>query len=194
MLSLKKQGEQKSVSCNEEDKKIINFLRKCVQEPMGTNFLGDIRKADVLAWLEKQGEQKPNWSEEDTRLQRKLIELIYSVSYCDERENLSNWLKSLKDRVQPEQKQEWTEEDEKRLQSCLTILQVKGIMGVYDTPNTKWLKSLKDRYTWKPSDEQLEAFEHFVRSVGESGYASPYDNNTKLLHSLLSDLKKLIEE
>ena len=44
---------------------------------------------------------------------------------------------------------------------------------------------------WKPSDEQIEAFEHFVRSVGESGYASPYDNNTKLLYSLLEQLKKL---
>ena len=44
---------------------------------------------------------------------------------------------------------------------------------------------------WKPSDEQIDALEHFVRSIGESGYASPYDNNTKLLYSLLEQLKKL---
>lgn len=44
---------------------------------------------------------------------------------------------------------------------------------------------------WKPSKEQMKAFEHFVRSIGESGYASPYDNNTKLIHSLLNDLKNL---
>lgn len=54
-----------------------------------------------------------------------------------------------------------------------------------------WLKSLKDRHTWKPSDEQMEAFEHFVRGIGENGYASPYENNTKLLYSLLEQLKKL---
>ena len=44
---------------------------------------------------------------------------------------------------------------------------------------------------WKPSKEQLEAFNYFVRSIGESGYASPYDNNTKLLYSLLHDLEQL---
>ena len=54
-----------------------------------------------------------------------------------------------------------------------------------------WLTSLKDRSTWKPSDEQIETLEHFVRSMGESGYVAPHDNNTKLLYSLLEDLKKL---
>ena len=57
---------------------------------------------------------------------------------------------------------------------------------VYD-----WLESIKQRIGWKPSNEQIDALEHFVRSIGESGYASPYDNNTKLLYSLLEQLKKL---
>lgn len=43
-------------------------------------------------------------------------------------------------------------------------------------------------------DEEMKALEHFVRSIGESGYVSQYDNNTKLLYSLLFDLKKLREE
>ena len=100
-----------------------------------------------------------------------------------------NWLNSIKNRIQL--KQEWTEEDEKRLKSCLNILQPKTLLGNVETINTNWLKSLKDRYTWKPSNEQIDALEHFVRSIGESGYASPYDNNTKLLYSLLEQLKKL---
>ena len=37
------------------DEKIRKFLIKCVEQPMGTDFLGDIKKEDVLAWLEKQG-------------------------------------------------------------------------------------------------------------------------------------------
>ena len=57
-----------------------------------------------------------------------------------------------------------------------------------------WLESLKYRYTWKPSEEQLDALEHFVRSVGESGYSSPYDQNTKLLYSLLTDLQVLKQQ
>lgn len=57
-----------------------------------------------------------------------------------------------------------------------------------------WLESLKYRYTWKPSEKQLDALEHFVRSVGESGYSSPYDQNTKLLYSLLTDLQVLKQQ
>lgn len=45
--------------------------------------------------------------------------------------------------------------------------------------------------TWKPSKEQINALEHFVRSIGESGYASPYDDNTNRIKSLLNDLCKL---
>lgn len=46
---------------------------------------------------------------------------------------------------------------------------------------------------WKPTKEQLDAFKHFVRSIGESGYASQYDNNTKQLYSLLNDLENLVK-
>jgi hypothetical protein len=42
-----------------------------------------------------------------------------------------------------------------------------------------------------PTKEQISALEHFVRSIGESGYASPYDSNTKLLYSLINDLYEL---
>ena len=57
---------------------------------------------------------------------------------------------------------------------------------VYD-----WLESIKQKIGWKPSNEQIDTLEHFIRSIGESGYASPYDNNTKLLYLLLEQLKKL---
>lgn len=40
--------------------------------------------------------------------------------------------------------------------------------------------------------ESIEALEHFVRSIGESGYASPYDNRTKLVYRLLEQLKKIV--
>ena len=56
-----------------------------------------------------------------------------------------------------------------------------------------WLEKQGDKYEtiWKPTKEQINALTHFVRSVGESGYTSPYDNNTKLLYSLLTDLQVL---
>lgn len=60
-----------------------------------------------IAWLEKQGEQKPAaWSEEDEDMLNKLIlhfdwtaDYRFDKSDCDA---ARNWLKSLKDRVQPQ--------------------------------------------------------------------------------------------
>ena len=80
----------------------------------------------------------------------------------------------------------WSEEDENKIDTIISVY--------HPSPNiVDWLKSIKQRIVWKPSEEQIKAFEHFVRSIGESGYASPYENNTKLLLSLLNDLKKLTE-
>lgn len=53
---------------------------------------------------------------------------------------------------------------------------------------------LKESEDEKVRKELIDALEHFVRSIGESGYASPCDNNTKLLYSLLEQLKKLRDE
>lgn len=88
---------------------------------------------------------------------------------------------------------EWGQEDEKNLIEVISIVQN---ISSYDKPYDRfidWLKSLRNRVQphWKPSGEQMDALEHFVRSIGESGYASPYDNDTKLIYSLLEQLKQL---
>lgn len=84
----------------------------------------------------------------------------------------------------------WSEEDDKMVKDIIAAIDTLHYHEMVD-----WLKSLKQRVqpqsTWKPSEEQIEAFEHFVRSIGESGYASLYENNTKLLYSLLEQLKVL---
>jgi len=98
--------------------------------------------------------------------------------------------------VKGEQKPvEWSEEDEGMLNSFLHKLEVCDLLS---NKEIRWikgkLKSLRPQKSWKPSSEQIDALEHFVRNISESGYASPYDNNTKLLYSLLEQLKKLREE
>ena len=104
-----------------------------------------------------------------------------------------------------EQKPAWSEEDENIKEWIMSdinkLLALNRKSFVIADKEITWLRSLKDRVgceanctttkEWKPSDEQIEALEHFVRSIGESGYASPYDNNTKLLYLLLEQLKKL---
>lgn len=99
-----------------------------------------------------------------------------------------------------EQKPAWSEEDEETLKILDRDLQEfysrrKAQAGspLFESQmqNVRWLKSIKDRYTWKPSDEQIKAFENFVRGIWESCYDSPYENKAKLLYSLLEQLKKL---
>jgi hypothetical protein len=71
----------------------------------------------IIAVLEKQGEQKPAWSEEDIS---KIDTIIgYIASSAGEKLGVLlpciNWLKSLKDSVQPQNKWKPTEEQLKAL-------------------------------------------------------------------------------
>ena len=162
---------------------------------------------------EKQGEQKSfdyentnipqkdsTWSEEDKHWMQKVIDFMNHPDLIKATPTLAkdtiNWLKSLKDRVQPQSKQEWSEEDESNFQMIIDVIKEnKHHATDYEHmiyyKLLSWFKSLKERYVWEPSDEQIDALEHFVRSIGESGFASPYDDNTRLLYSLLEQLKKL---
>lgn len=225
---------------------------------------------DILAWLEKQGEQKgtlcdtcrkaqpshsyqditalgrcaveheqkpTEWSKEDKVMLDEIIDFFENgtVKLQHDLSLYASWLKSIKDRVQPQPKQEWSEEDEKMkdaIYSCVDLhydglaktsllIWLKSLRPqnwtkedkeIYisclqrlgtgnpeqpETINSKWFKEhvySQKKKKWKPSKEQIEALEHFVRSIGESGYASSYDNTTKLLYSLLAGLKKLMEE
>ena len=97
----------------------------------------------------------------------------------------------------PQKPAAWSEEDKRNLNWVINVWnRLRRGGDAQTTPSQmeyleNFLKSLKDRYTWKPSDEQIGALEHFVRSIAESGFASPYDSNTKLVYSLFNDLKKL---
>lgn len=70
---------------------------------------------ECVAWLEKQGEKKPQ-----RMISAEAKEALYD-------------------------KPTWSEYDEERFQYCLDILRAKGLMGATETINTKWLKSLKER-------------------------------------------------
>ena len=146
--------------------------------------------------LEKQGEQNPAWSKEDEKNLKRTIWYVENPALNVVKDiMLSEWLKSLKGRVQPQLKQEWSEEDKNFMHDTLSNLtELKDRYGEgYGNVGKciEWLKSLRHQKQWKPSEEQMDALEHFVRSIGESGYACPYDNDTKLIYSLLEQLKQL---
>lgn len=77
-----------------EDEKIKKDLIQWINEFPDTIWRGHYKK-DVIDWLEKQGEQKPTWGEEDEKMVKDIIAAIDSLYY----HGMVNWLKSLKERI-----------------------------------------------------------------------------------------------
>jgi hypothetical protein len=110
-------------------------------------------------------------------------------------EDIIAWIKSLKERVQPQLQQECSEEDDYNLQCCIAKVQNdidNGRIG-RNRELLTWLKSLKERMQyqphWKPNEEQLEA----VKRASNGSRAIAGDDYL-IMESLYNDLKKLREE
>lgn len=170
-------------------KGIIRYIKK-TSPAMGENI------ENMVAWLEKQGEKKPAWSEEDESALGDALWAIKQARSIAKDENdmgnlwyAENWLKSLKDRVQLQPKQEWSEEDEKKI---MWIVRLISTAGFRELDNDKmpcsrsellyWLKSIKPNH-WKPSEEQMEALQY---ATGNGG-----TYNKEALNRLYNDLKTL---
>ena len=144
---------------------------------------------------EKQGEQKPaEWSEEDeTGLTNTIIMLKEGASLHFAKDDITkavDFLKSLKDRVQPQPKQSLDEDTQQWVDAM-----IKDYEGWCDTDKNhkatietkiSILKSLRPQSTWKPSKEQMKALNTCIMQ-GEISYVG---QGTEL-QSLYNDLKKL---
>lgn len=123
-----------------------------------------VKVKECIAWLEKQGKETSGEPSKD------------ETDYC--------FTKMM---------------DDVRRRSTIQVLEYARSLDTYNQygkadidKNIAWLENqVEYKTTWKPTIEQINALTHFIRSVGESGYASPYDQNTKLLYSLLTDLQIL---
>lgn len=161
-------------------------------------------------------EQKPaEWSEEDEKMIININESLYAYQCklrCDtiDKENAidiindvnkeRNWIKSLKDKVFPQPKQEWSEEDEKMLNEIIEDVMPVGECPDYPNEEERkyyyegqekvdWLKSLKPNH-WKPSKEQIEALKFFVDYHQRKANAATEGwKQYKNLKSLYDDLK-----
>ena len=150
------------------------------------NFEGyNVDNAEAIEWLKK---HKPaEWGEEDEK-KRSLLISILKVNHPNDyfkvnpantsnmeamsTEELVDWLESLKERVHPQPKQEWSEEDEAYRSLLIQIMDVEhknGVFGVSkeSTPIFKsetvrverikdWLNSLKPQSTSEWSDADRE--------------------------------------
>ena len=137
----------------------------------------------------KQGEQKPaEWSEKDEDTLHCIIDALDSLDirtntngeHEDHTEEIY-WLKSLKDRVQPQPKREWSEEDEYCRHQLIAFCENCMAQDACSKRCAHWLKSLRPQNTWKPSEEQMTQLKRHCP-----------DNRP--LTSLYEQLKKLMEK
>lgn len=128
---------------------------------------------EMIAWLEKQCEQKIKTPEESLGIDSDTYNKI--VDEC----------------IYGEQKPAWSEEDERNLQGIIDEIEAnKNHAPDYDVATynrfLSWLKSIKERYTWKPSDEQIDTLEYYMHNL-------ICNEHKEVLFGLYADLKKLKE-
>ena len=187
-----------------EDERIRKALISFLKSPFVNENITDEKVTPWISWLEKQGEKGtignereiPNsaWTEEDDNTLLDTINILRSCGRCSTDRKL--WLLSLKNRVQPQPKQEWSEEDEMFVHGLIRGLAAKkDIHGhttfssdcIDITETINWLKDLKDRYTWKPSDEQMK----LLREVQQALLGKDCHNR---FVNFMYELKRLREE
>lgn len=154
---VKYQSSSDALLVSQTIEKAFHELRESEDEKIRKEIISYIKSSaavtnkDWIAWLEKQGEHEPSWSEEDEKF------INYAISLTDDAQ-IKNFLKSLKDRVQPQHKQEWNEEDEKRVNSIISSIEYCSEQYPDRKEYAKdinWLKSLKPqpKQEWSKEDE-----------------------------------------
>lgn len=141
---------------DERIRKILIHIVKGACDKYGIKYKGDdITEEKLLAYLEKQKEQKPVEGDNETEIQKAF------------REGKSAGRQEVFDHpeeygLQKEQKPaEWSEEDERTLESFLGWLQ--GSMG--EKTYSSWLKSLPERFSLKPKQEWSEEDKHCIHQL-----------------------------
>lgn len=134
-------------------------------------------------------EQKP-WSEEDETTKNNISHIIRQYDKISKRDNQPCcyvgdcllWMQNIRDRVQPQPKQEWSEQDKTVLNNLIYAL-ANDRIGNNRDEYVDWLKSIRPQNTWKPSLSQLNAL-----GVVAKGNAP---DDIEEIESLYNDLKKL---
>ena len=103
------------------------------------------KNSHIEGTKEEKDEQKPSWSDEDNAVLDALIRRLQGEDVYISPHLAAECLKSLKDRVQPQPKQEWSVEDRSKIQRiCMYLNEVKKYCA--DITEVRecidWLKAL----------------------------------------------------
>ena len=102
-----------------EDEEIRQMIENTLREAVLSESISETSYWEMLAYLEKQKEQKAaEWNEEDEKMLSDCIEAVGSMSVRSDVKTLRDWLKSL--RPQPHWKP--SEEQMKAMEQVRTIL------------------------------------------------------------------------
>jgi len=175
-----------------EDERMMRVISLALTDVPEERFtsLGTTLK-DCLAYLEKQKEQKPNFSEKDSTDFEIEVHEIIAQARNDSRLNDANVLKQfeeeaafalmLKANKLIEQKLAWSEEDEKRVKQL--IYDTEFIKAHYEKRKEElgeqfnnalirdcdeqidWLKSLPERFNLTPKQEWSEEDKNKIESI-----------------------------
>ena len=180
---LEKQGEQKPVELPKgEDYGIdglyaaIDILKKTLGKVDGYQTDdGILEHKCAITAVKKLYNQKPaEWSEEDkTGLRDALWAIQQARAIAKDENDMGNlwyaehWLESLKDRVQPQTRNEWDEDDEAFLEDI--ICKVESDLTL-NKDEKNWLKSLRSKPKQKLSEEDEKMVERCLQLICESDY------------------------
>ena len=167
-----------------EDESMVKFVKNQlfnIKKTITENYELDAKLTKAICWIEKQGKQNPNYCHHEVDLSKCSEE--YCKAYYDGWNNCNQQHSQLRAYHKPA----WSEEDNEHVNSLLKRLDglcrkefTTTRFAINDDEN--WLKSLKDKYTWKPSEEQIEA----LKQAKTDACGKPYFN---ALASLYINLK-----
>jgi hypothetical protein len=87
--------------------------------------------------------ENPAWSEDDELMLGKCIDAASGYYSPEDKQSMKDWLNSIKDRVQPQPKQEWSEEDRYNLSDIEAMIHTMKGDGLNADRLIDWLTSLK---------------------------------------------------
>lgn len=150
------------------------------------NYLFKMMKESGYEWDADNKELKkiehPAWSKDDEKMYESILTDTVQENTLDNRQ--IHWIRSLKDRVQPQYKQELNDEYQSMIDDIISLIQdAPGCLESDKEKMIDWLKSPKPH--WKPTKEQMEALKCSYKSYIIDG------KERRTLESLYNDLKKL---
>lgn len=148
---------------------------------------------EMIAWLEKQGKQNLLYVNDNAKeMFIKALERVeeqnnkgYKLTDCDKK---SWWedFKAYTSCIIEQKPAAWSKEDEKQARQIERIVH-DGCTQKLQKQIADWFESLKERYTWKPSEEQMNTLEYYMHTI-------ICNEHKEVLFGLYADLKKLMEE